>query len=377
MIYLDYNATTPVDENVLQEMLPYFTTQFGNASSATHVYGLQARKAVDNAREKIAAHLHADAQEIIFTSGATEAVNLAVKGLYGIYGGKKKHIITVATEHSAVMDTCKSLEEKGAELTVLPVDSHGLLDMESLQSAIREDTLLIAVMYANNETGVLQPIKIIGNICKQKNVFFFCDATQAVGKLPMNVQDENIDLLCFSGHKMYGPKGIGGLYVRRKSPRVNLAAQVHGGGHERGWRSGTLNVPGIVGLGKSLDIFHEEETKRIEALRDTLENALLGVEGVLLNGHRQRRIFNVCNLSFKKVSGKRLIAELSKEMAVSAGSACSAESNMPSHVLTAMGVPEDMAKSSVRFSLGRFTTGEEIKFAIDFIKEVYARLRDQ
>ena len=368
MIYLDYNATTPVDSRVLQEMLPYFSQTFGNAASA-HPYGFDAKKAVDIARKKIAQHLHCDSQEIIFTSGATESVNLAIKGVFEAYAEKGNHIITVATEHKAVLDTCKSLERRGAVVTYLSVNKNGLIDLEELEKAVKPATILISVMYANNETGVMQPIRQIGEIAKEKNVLFFCDATQAVGKIPINVIAENIDLLCVSGHKMYAPKGVGALYVRRKNPRVALMEQINGGGHERGWRSGTLNVPSIVGLGKALDLFNEEENNKIKQLRDKLENALLQMEGTFLNGDKEKRIFNTCNISFGGVNGKMLIADLTKEIAVSSGSACSAASAAPSHVLSAMRVSEDLNRSAIRFSLGRFTTETEIDFTIQWVKK--------
>lgn len=375
MIYLDYNATTPVDPLVLKEMLPYFSETFGNAASV-HPFGLDAKKAVDNARGKIARHLHCDAQEIIFTSGATESINLTLKGVFESYREKGNHIITVATEHKAVIDTCKNLENKGAEITYLRVDKNGLVDLDELKDSIKPTTILIAMMYANNETGVIQPIKETGKIAKEHNVLFFCDATQAVGKIPMNVAGDNIDLLCLSGHKIYAPKGIGALYVRRKNPRVALAGQINGGGHERGWRSGTLNVPAIVGLGKAFDFFYNEENQKIKPLRDKLETGLLQIGGTFLNGDKENRIFNTANISFAGVHGKMLITDLTKEIAVSSGSACSAASVEPSHVLAAMGVPEDLNRSSIRFSLGRFTTEEEIDFTIRFVKETVAKIRN-
>lgn len=374
MIYLDYNATTPVDERVLNEMLPYFSQQFGNAASA-HPFGFDSKKAVDIAREKIAKKLHCEAQEIIFTSGATESINLAIKGIFEMYAEKGNHIITVATEHKAVLDTCKNIANKGAEITYLSVAKNGLIDVGELKKMICPTTILIAIMYANNETGVIQPIKEIGKIAKENNILFFSDATQAVGKIAINVIEENIDLLCFSGHKMYAPKGIGGLYIRRKNPRVALAEQINGGGHERGWRSGTLNVPSIIALGKTIDLFSKEEIIRIKNLRDKLENGLLQIEGTLLNGDATKRMFNVSNISFTNINGKMLIADLTKEIAVSSGSACSSASVEPSHVLEAMGIEEQLARSSVRFSLGRFTSEKEIDFTIQYTKEVVEKLR--
>jgi len=375
MIYLDYNATTPVDPRVLQEMLPYFSETFGNAASA-HPFGLDAKKAVDIAREKIAAHLHCDAQEIIFTSGATESINLALKGVFESYAAKGNHIITVSTEHKAVLDTCKNLENKGAEITYLSVSTFGLIDLDELKNAIKPSTILIAVMYANNETGVIQPIKEIGKIAKENNILFFSDATQAVGKIDINIQENNIDLLCLSGHKIYAPKGIGALYVRRKNPRVALAEQINGGGHERGWRSGTLNVPAIAGLGKALDLYSEEQNRKIKSLRDKLETGLLQIEGSFLNGDKAKRIFNTTNISFAGVHGKMLMTDLTKEIAVSSGSACSAASVEPSHVLAAMNVTEELNRSSIRFSLGRFTTEAEIDFTIDFVKTTIEKIRN-
>lgn len=373
MIYLDYNATTPVDSRVLETMLPFLSTSFGNPSSV-HAFGANALRAVDSARERIATKLGADAQEIIFTSGATESVNLAIKGLYEIYGLKKNHIITVKTEHSAVLNACKYLSTQGAVIEYLDVDNNGLIDIEALKKKITEKTLLIAVMLVNNETGIIQHVEKIGKLAKEKNIFFFCDAAQAVGKINVNVQILQADLLSFSGHKMYAPKGIGGLYVRRKNPRVHLEAQLHGGGQERGLRSGTLNVPGIIAMAKALELFNEEENKRIEYLRNELENSLMKIEGIDRNGGTQR-IFNVTNLNFKGISGKSFTAILSKQMAVSSGSACSAKSNEPSHVLMAMGLDEETAKNSVRFSLGRFTKDIDVKSTIEMVSNAYLHLK--
>lgn len=374
MIYLDYNATTPVDNKILEAVLPFFKDNFGNASSA-HALGLKAARAVEAAREKVADFIGADAEEIIFTSGATEAVNLAIKGLYDMYGDKKNHVITVATEHSAVLDTCKYLETKGAVVDYLPVDKNGLIELKSLEEKITDNTLLLSVMHANNETGVLQPIKEIGEIAKKRNVFFFSDTTQSAGKLPINVHDLNTDMLCLSAHKMYGMKGVGALYVRRKKPRVNIAMQLHGGGHERKRRSGTLNVPGIVALAKSLELFNKDEKERIKFLRNLLENSLLAMDGVSLNGHKEQRIFNVSNVSFDGVNGKIFLSNLQQKLCVSAGSACHASSNEPSHVLTAMGVDKALAANSIRFSVGRFTTEEEIEKTIAWVKTKYTELK--
>lgn len=374
MIYLDYNATTPIDDRVLDAVLPYLKNNFGNASSA-HPVGLKAARAVEAAREKIADFIGADAEEIVFTSGATEAVNLAVKGLYEIYGDKRNHIITVATEHSAVLDTCKYLETKGARVDYLPVNKNGLIDIKSIEEKITDKTLLLAVMHANNETGVLQPIKEIGEIAKRKNVFFFSDTTQSVGKLQIDVNDLNVDMLCLSAHKMYGMKGAGALYIRRKNPRVNIAMQLHGGGHERKRRSGTLNVPGIISLAKSLELFTDKENERIKLLCDTLENSLLAIEGITLNGDKNLRMGNVTNLSFSGINGKRFISTLFQDICVSSGSACHASSNEPSHVLKAMGVNDVLAANAVRFSLGRFTTEEEITRTTDLVIKKYTELK--
>ena len=374
MIYLDYNATTPIDEKVLETVLPYLTSNFGNPSSA-HAMGLKAARSVEAAREKMAAYIGADAEEIIFTSGATEAVNLAIKGLYDVYGSKRNHIITGATEHSAVLDTCKYLEARGAVVDYLPVDKNGLISIDMLLEKITDHTLLLAVMHANNETGVLQPVNDIGRIAKDKNLFFFCDTTQSAGKLPINVNELNADMLCFSAHKMYGMKGAGALYVRRKNPRVNIAMQLHGGGHERKRRSGTLNVPGIISLAKTFELFSHEENSKIEVLRDFLENSLLATDGVSLNGDKKQRMFNVSNLSFSGINGKRFLSAIGQEICVSAGSACNASSNQPSHVLAAMGLSDELAANAIRFSLGRYTTREEIEKVIEMVKKKYTELK--
>jgi cysteine desulfurase len=368
MIYLDYNATTPVDERVISKILPFFSMQFGNAASA-HPYGRKAHEAVENARSQIARSMGADPSEIIFTSGATESCNLAIKGIFEIYRPKGQHVITVTTEHPAVMDTCKWLEQKGAELTYLPVNSAGVIDLKVLEAAIRPDTILVAVMVANNETGVVQPFRQIGELCHRKEVPFFTDATQALGKLPIHVLDDNIDLMAFSGHKIYAPKGIGGLYVRRKNPRVRLSEQLHGGGHEKAMRSGTLNVPGIVALAEALFICKDPQEAQnlqyIRSLRDQLEHALTKLPGVQVNTvGKTPRLGHVSNLRFEGIGGRQLLGRLNPDIAVSSGSACSTASNNPSHVLLAMGLSEDQARSSIRFSLGRFTTEQEIKTAI-------------
>ena len=376
-IYLDNNATTPVDPEVLQSMLPYFTEHFGNAASRNHSFGWVAEEAVTQAREQVAQLMHADPSEIVFTSGATEAINLALKGAYEMYSAKGNHIITCLTEHKAVLDTCKHLEKSGAEVTYLPVNSDGTVDLNLLKMAIRPNTILISIMMANNETGVLQPVKAIGAIAKEHNIIFFTDATQATGKIPVDVQSDNIDMLCLSAHKIYGPKGAGALYVRRKNPRVRLAAQIDGGGHEKGMRSGTLNVPGIVALGKCAALCMQkmnEESKRISGLRDQLEKNLMQLSNINVNGNTTHRLPNVTNLSFAGIPGDRLLTEISRTIAVSSGSACTSANPEPSHVLKAMGVAGDLAKSSIRFGLGRFTTREEIEYAIATVKKIVANL---
>ncbi|MFA6057085.1 MAG: aminotransferase class V-fold PLP-dependent enzyme [Taibaiella sp.] len=372
MIYLDYNATTPCDPEVVEAMLPYFTQKFGNAASKTHPYGWIADEAVEQARKQIALLVNATPQEVIFTSGSTEGCNLALKGVFEMYAAKGKHIITCATEHKAVLDTCKHLERQGAEITYLNVGSDGLIDIEALQKAIRLDTILIAVMYANNETGVIQPVKQIGAIARQHKVLFFTDATQAAGKVKIDVQEENIDILALSAHKFYGPKGVGALYIRRKDPRVRLMAQIDGGGHERGYRSGTLNVPAIVGLGKAaeINILHmDAEAKRLGILRNKLEQALLQIDGSRVNGNVQNRMTHVSNISFERIKAERLVSLLNSEIAFSVGSACTSASKEPSHVLQAMGLEDERIKGSVRLSLGKFTTDLEVDFAIIKITE--------
>lgn len=367
-VYLDYCSTTPVDETVVQTMLPFFTRQFGNASSSTHAYGWQAAEAVTVAREQLAALIHAEKEELLFTSGATESCNLALRGVAEAYASKGNHIITCATEHKAVLDTCAALSKKGIEITILPVDKDGLPDMELLQKSIRPTTLLIAMMYANNETGVINPIEQTGAIAKQNNVLFFCDATQAVGKIPVQVQTDGIDLLAFSAHKLYGPKGCGALYVRRKQPRVALKEQISGGGHERGLRSGTLNVPGIVGFGTAGAIAAEvmiTEAARMQQLRDRFETAVCAATGAIVTGRGAQRLPQVSNLCFPVPNGASLLTALNRVMAVSAGSACNSAEPAPSHVLKAMGLTNEQIKSSVRFSFGRMTTEEELQFAIE------------
>ncbi|HLP37572.1 cysteine desulfurase family protein [Lacibacter sp.] len=372
-IYLDYNATTPCDPRVMEEMLPYFTSQFGNAASRTHAYGWVAEEAVAIGRERVARLIGSDPSELIFTSGATEAVNLALRGVYETYQSKGHHIITYQTEHKAVLDTCAYLEKQGAVVTYLPVDENGLPDPSLLEKSIQADTILIAAMYANNETGVLFPIKELAAIAKKTGVLFFSDATQAVGKVPVEVLKDDIDLLALSAHKLYGPKGVGALYVRRKNPRVKLSPLLYGGGHEKGLRSGTLNVPGIVGLGKACDICLSDmqtDQTRIEQLRDQLLNGLLQLGCTTLNGDKNFLLPHVVNVSFDFPGAAQLIGQLSKHIAVSSGSACTSASAEPSHVLKAMGLKDELAIGSIRFSLGRFTTEEEITIALNKIKQV-------
>lgn len=376
-IYLDYNATTPCDARVVEAMLPYFTEKFGNAASRSHQFGWVAEEAVDIAREQLARLIGAETKEVIFTSGATEATNLAIKGVFETYPGKGNHIITTNIEHKAVLDTCKSLENKGAEITYLNVNADGMIDLVELEAAIKPTTILISIMYANNEIGVVQQIKKIGEIAKNKEVIFFSDATQAVGKIPVDVTGDGIDIMAFSAHKMYGPKGIGALYVRRKNPRVKLKAQIDGGGHERGIRSGTLNVPGIVGFGKACEICMNEmaqEAGRLKILRDKLENSLLLIEQTFLNGNKENRLPHVTNISFRHVESQGLMMGFNKEIAVSSGSACTSASIEPSYVLKALGLDDEMAHSSLRFSLGRFTTEEEIDFAVMKVTDAVKKL---
>lgn len=378
-IYLDNNATTPCDPRVLESMLPYFSNLYGNAASRSHSFGWQAEEAVDVARAEVASLVGADPKEIVFTSGATEAVNLAIKGVFEAYSSKGNHIITVATEHKAVLDTCKHLEKKGAEITYLPVNNEGLIDLAILEGSIRPSTILIAVMFANNEIGVIQPIKEISEIARQKNIIFFSDASQAAGKVSVDVNKDGVDLLACSAHKMYGPKGIGALYVRRKNPRVKLISQMDGGGHERNMRSGTLNVPAIVGFGKACVLARKEmanESKRLSVLRDKLESELLKIEQTFVNGSRYHRLPHVTNISFNYILGEGLILSFNKELAVSSGSACTSATLEPSYVLKALGVPDALAHSSIRFGLGRFNTEEEIDFVIGRITESVNRLRE-
>ena len=377
-IYMDNNATTPCDPRVLEEMLPYFTDKFGNAASRSHTFGWEAEDAVDKARERIADSLGVLPKEIVFTSGATESDNLAIKGIFEAYASKGKHIVTVKTEHKAVLDTCKALQKKGAEITFLQVDSEGLIDLDQLRDSITDTTILVAVMWANNETGVIQPMPEIAAICEEKGVLLFSDATQAVGKLDVKPKEIGVHLLAFSGHKLYGPKGVGGLYLSSAHPRVKPAAQIHGGGHERGMRSGTLNVPGIVGLGAAINIATKEmqrEAERLSRLRNRLETALLEIEESRVNGSTAHRLPHVTNLSFRCVDGEKLMATFNQKLAVSSGSACTSASLDPSHVLTAMGLSDEMAHASIRFSLGRFNVEEDVDQAIELVKYGVDNLR--
>lgn len=379
-IYLDYNSTTPCDPRVVEAMLPYFTEKFGNAASRSHAFGWEGEEAVVQAREQVAALIGAEPGEIVFTSGATEGDNLALKGVYELYASKGNHIITVVTEHKAVLDSCHHIEKLGGEVTWLPVDAEGLIDLRELEAAIRPTTVLIAVMYANNEIGVIQPIKAISAIARKHGVLFFTDATQAVGKVSVNVNRDGIDLLTLSAHKIYGPKGIGALYVRRKDPRVRLTAQMDGGGHEKGMRSGTLNVPAIVGMGKACVLCAAEmetDASRITRLRDRLEAGLLTIEGAHVNGSRTHRLPQTTNISFSYVDGQALLAGLGKDVALSSGSACTSASMEPSYVLTALGLGDDLAHSSLRLGLGRWTTEEEVDYAISRITDTVHRLREK
>ena len=377
-VYLDNNATTPLDPRVLEVMLPYFTSKFGNAASRSHAFGWIAEDAVDQAREQIARLIGCTDKEIIFTSGATEADNLGIKGVFEMYHTKGNHIITAITEHKAVLDTCKHLEKLGARVTYLGVKADGLIDLAELKAAMTDETILVTIMYGNNETGVIQPMKEIADIAHQYGALFMTDATQAIGKIPVDVDTDGIDIMAFSAHKLYGPKGVGALYVRRKNPRVKITAQMDGGGHERGMRSGTLNVPGIVGLGKACELCRlemDEEAKRLGALRDKMETALMTIEESYINGSTVHRLPHVSNLSFRYVEGEGLMMAM-KNLAVSSGSACTSASIEPSHVLKSLGLSDDLAHSSIRFGLGRFTTAEEVDYAIETIKKAVDHLRE-
>ena len=378
-IYLDNNATTRTDPRVVEAMLPFFTDVFGNAASRSHPFGWAAEEAVDRAREQVARVIGADPKEIIFTSGATESDNLAIKGVAEMYADKGDHVITLVTEHKAVLDACKRLEKDGKRVTYLPVRPDGLVDLDALKAAIEEKTILVSIMAANNEIGVIQPLAEIGKICRERGVLFHTDAVQAYGKVPLSVQEMNIDLASITAHKIYGPKGVGALYVRRRNPRVRLSAQMDGGGHERGFRSGTLNVPGIVGLGKAAELMQEEmaaETERLTFLRDKLKRGIMdAIDETYVNGHETLRLPGNMNISFNYVEGESLLMGL-KDIALSSGSACTSASLEPSYVLKALGVGDELAHSSLRFGLGRFTTEEEVDYVVNRVIAEVDRLRE-
>ena len=378
-IYMDNHATTPVDPRVVEEMLPYFMEKFGNAASRNHPFGWAAEEAVELSRERIAKLIGATAKEIIFTSGATESDNLAIKGVAEMYREKGNHIITCVTEHKAVLDTCKRLEKYGYRVTYLPVQKDGLIAPEDLKRAMDDKTILVTIMFANNEIGVLQPVEEIGKLCHEKGVLFHSDATQAIGKVPVNVTKQNIDIMSISAHKMYGPKGVGALYVRRKNPRVQLAAIIDGGGHERGMRSGTLNVPGIVGLGKACDIAMNEmpqESCRLAGLRNRLRDKILaGLDDAYINGSKEHRLPGNLNMSFLYVEGESLLMGIN-DIAVSSGSACTSATLEPSYVLKALGLGDDLAHSSIRFGLGRFNTEAEVDYVAERIITTVKKLRE-
>jgi cysteine desulfurase len=378
-IYMDNHATTPVDPRVLEEMLPYFTEKFGNAASRNHAYGWEAEQAVDHARARIARLINARPNEIVFTSGATESDNLAIKGVAEMYREKGDHLITCTIEHKAVLDTCKRLEKHGLKVTYLPVQKDGLIDLDELKRALTDKTILVTIMAANNEVGVVEPIEEIGRLCRERGILFHSDATQAVGKLPVDVEKQCIDLMSISAHKMYGPKGIGALYVRSKNPRVRLTAQMDGGGHERGMRSGTLNVTGIVGLGRACEIAqHEtaEESCRLAGLRNRLRNKIVGsLDEVYINGSMEHRLPGNLNLSFAYVEGESLLMGIS-DVAVSSGSACTSATLEPSYVLKALGAGDELAHSSIRFGIGRFNTEAEVDYVADRVIETVRRLRE-
>jgi len=378
-IYMDYHATTPVDPRVVEAMLPYFTEHFGNAASRNHPFGWEAEEAVEKARKQIAELIGANAKEIVFTSGATESNNLAIKGVAEMYHEKGNHIITCVTEHKAVIDTCKHLEKEGYRVTYLPVAKDGLISLDELKQAISDKTILITIMTANNEIGVVQPIAEIGAIAKEKGILFHTDAVQAVGKIPFNVNDLKVDLVSMSAHKMYGPKGVGALYVRRRNPRVLLSAQIDGGGHERGMRSGTLNVTGIVGFGKAAELCRQEmaaDTARLLALRERLNKKLHeGLDEIYINGSMGHRLPHNLNISFAYVEGESLLMGIN-DVAVSSGSACTSASLEPSYMLKALGAGDDLAHSSIRFGLGRWTTEDEVDYVADKLVNVVTRLRE-
>ena len=377
-IYLDNNATTPLDPRVLEAMMPYLTDVFGNAASRNHPFGWAAEEGVDYAREQISKLINCDSKEIIFTSGATESDNLGIKGVFEMYSQKGNHVITCTTEHKAVLDTCKHLEKLGGRVTYLPVDEKGLISLEELEAAMTPETILVTIMYGNNETGTINNIREIARIAHSHGALFMTDGTQAVGKIPVDVLADGIDIMAFTAHKMYGPKGVGALYVRRKNPRVKVTAQMDGGGHERGMRSGTLNVPGIVGLGKACELARLEmdaDTARLSVMRDRLEKELMTMEETYVNGSVESRLPHVTNISFKYVEGEGLMMGV-KDLAVSSGSACTSASLEPSYVLKALGLSDDLAHSSLRFGLSRFTTDEQIDYAIGHVKEAVTKLRE-
>ena len=376
-IYFDYSATTPVDPRVAEKMIPYLVEKFGNPASRSHAFGWEAEAAVEEAREEVARLVNADPKEIVWTSGATESNNLALKGAANFYSGKGRHLITAKTEHKAVLDTCRELERQGFEVTYLDVQDNGLIDLDVFKSALRPDTILVSVMFVNNEIGVIQPIAEIGDICREKGILFHVDAAQATGKVNIDLGSLNVDLMSFSAHKTYGPKGIGALYIRRK-PRVRLEAQMHGGGHERGFRSGTLPTHQIVGMGEAFRIAREEmaeENQRIGALRDRLLKGVSDIEHVYINGDLEQRVPHNLNVSFAYVEGESMLMAV-KDLAVSSGSACTSASLEPSYVLRALGRDDELAHSSIRFTLGRFTTEEEIDYAINLLHEKIGKLRE-
>jgi cysteine desulfurase len=378
-IYMDNHATTPVDPRVLEAMMPFFGAKFGNAASRNHSFGWEAEQAVETAREQIAKLIGATAKEIIFTSGATESNNLAIKGIAEMYRERGNHIITQVTEHKAVLDTCKRLEKAGCKVTYLPVKADGLIDIDQLKAAFTDKTILVSIMFASNEIGVIQPIEEIGKLCHEKGVIFHTDAVQAVGKVPVDVQKMNIDVLSLSAHKVYGPKGVGALYVRRRNPRVQISEQINGGGHERGMRSGTLNVPAIVGMGKACEIAGEEmesETKRLTELRDYMKNKFESkLDYVAVNGNMEHHLPGNLNMSFVYVEGESLLMGIN-DIAVSSGSACTSATLEPSYVLKALGLGDDVAHSSIRFGLGRFNTKAEVDYVSDKLIEVVLHLRE-
>jgi cysteine desulfurase len=377
-VYMDCNATTPVDPRVLEAMLPFFTVHFGNAASRSHAFGWRAEEAVEAARAEVARLIGATAREIVFTSGATESDNLAIKGAARFHQSRGRHLVTCRTEHKAVLDSMHALERQGFEVTFLPVGGDGRVEPDEVRKAIRPDTILVSVMHANNETGVLHPVEEIGRITRERGVLFHTDAVQSAGKIPVDVEALNADLVALSAHKLYGPKGVGALYVRRR-PRARILAEIDGGGHERGLRSGTLNVPGIVGFGRACEVAREgmpEEAERVLGLRERLRQGLLGaVEGVTVNGSLEHRLPACLNVSFAQVEGEALMMAV-RDVAVSSGSACTSASLEPSYVLRAMGVPDDLAHASIRFGLGRFNTAEEVDFAVDLFVRKVAKLRE-